>query len=77
MDRERIISEELKMNMEILKAKIKSDETLHWLFTNRGLEVKEEEEDWKMKYGREIIEIYEKLSGIVNKLAQTSQQNLL
>ncbi|KKC29961.1 hypothetical protein CDSM653_00972 [Caldanaerobacter subterraneus subsp. pacificus DSM 12653] len=30
-----------------------------------------------MKYGREIIEIYEKLSGIVNKLAQTSQQNLL
>ncbi|WP_424610150.1 hypothetical protein [Caldanaerobacter sp.] len=73
MNKERIISEELKMNMEILKAKIESDEILGWLFANRGFVVKEADEDWKMKYGREIIEIYEKLAGIVNKLVQTSQ----
>ncbi|MGB9808966.1 MAG: hypothetical protein ACPLSA_02840 [Caldanaerobacter sp.] len=73
MNKERIISEELKMNMEILKAKIESDEILGWLFANRGFVVKGADEDWKMKYGREIIEIYEKLAGIVNKLVQTSQ----
>lgn len=72
MDAIKKVSEQLKQNMDNIKEKIKSDDILNRMLTNEAAQVNEGENDWKVEYGREIIEIYKKLANIVDKLRVVS-----
>ncbi|AIS52144.1 hypothetical protein TKV_c09670 [Thermoanaerobacter kivui] len=73
MGAEKNLNEELKKLMANINEKIKSDDILNSLLNNDISYVREGESDWKLKYGREIVEIYKKLLKIVDKLSAVSQ----
>ncbi|HHW56248.1 MAG TPA: hypothetical protein GXX15_00985 [Clostridia bacterium] len=73
MDAKKKINEELKKTIEGIKEKIKEDDILSRILANDLFYVKDGGQDWKIEYGREIVEIYKKLVNIVDKLSIVSQ----
>lgn len=72
MRKEEYFNTELQKLLGNIKQKINNDDILSKLLYDNADYVFEVGEDWSITYGKEIIELYKKLSILVDKLSKIS-----
>lgn len=72
MRTEENLNTELQKLLGSIKQKINNDDILNRLLNNNVDYVFEVGGDWSFKYGKELIELYKKLSILVDKLSKIS-----
>ncbi|AEF17567.1 hypothetical protein Thexy_1535 [Thermoanaerobacterium xylanolyticum LX-11] len=65
---ENIETSSLKDLLEKIRQKISNDDILRCISNGEILTVSEGCEDWEIEYGRDIVDIFEKLSKLVEKI---------